>query len=137
MPSNPNQPVQKLDITIATGDDDVRNASHVFSTVGVVQGQTVNEFSVDLNNGATWPGRSTNTASMDLPAGTTLGDIRWFGIRFSSGQNNPFETQDNWNMNSVKAEYPVDGGNSVLLEQSGLPLIRFTGARSEWRISLF
>lgn len=135
MPVNLDQPVNDLHVTITTGDDDVRVQSNVYGIAMIQQGQQVNAFSQSLNHGANWPNGSTNEGDVGFSQ-ARIRDIRAFRIMFSSGQPDPFATQDNWNMNSIKVTCRLDGGNDLdlLLDQAGTPLHRFTGGSPEWEV---
>ena len=66
------------------------------------------------------------------------GDVHRFGVSFESGRPGPFDTGDNWNLDSLEVEYVVEpaepGGRAAtrqMLRLSGRPLYRFK-TREEW-----
>jgi hypothetical protein len=63
-------------------------------------------------------------------------DILAFRIDFLSGSTGPFDTEDNWNMNAIRATYKLDtGGDDLLFKQNDWPLHRFTGSSPTWEIN--
>ncbi len=134
MPQNLDQQVSKLHISITTGDDDVRSQSNVYGIAVILQGQQINSFSKSLNDGANWKNGSTHDADLEI-AQVRVRDIQAFRIVFSSGQPDPFATQDNWNMDRIIITYKLDDGtDDILLEQADTPVHRFTGSSPQWEM---
>lgn len=53
-------------------------------------------------------------------------NMREFAIRFQSGQSNPFETGDNWNLNDIRVTAILDDGSeTIIVQASGNPYHRF------------
>lgn len=117
----------KLRIEIATGGDDLRTASNAIATLKYtsVSGNQLTA-SINLNNGAQWPGWSLRTVNFTLPAGVLLSRAHAFRIQFYSGQPDIFSTGDNWNMNGITVTGILDDESEVVLvQQAGSPLHRF------------
>lgn len=132
MAADPNTVVNVLKISITTGGDDLRGGSQAWAYVRLLQGSAVNEFSVALNEGANWKNNSTHDRDLHLPDGTTLRDIRRFGIRFQSGGG---ISGDNWNVDGVVVKFAVPGGEDELVNKAESPIVRFKSTeRTEWGV---
>src|SRR5207245_17018 len=107
MPQNLDQEVNNLHFTITTGDDDVRQNSQVNATLTIRQGDQSIPVKQSLNDGANWQNNSTHEADMRIPQ-VRVRDILAFRIDFLSGSTGPFDTEDNWNMNAIRATYKLD-----------------------------
>lgn|GEM_PF-6572714 len=119
--------ITKLRITVATGGDDLRNASHAVAEIKYVglSGNLLTA-SINLNNGAGWGNWSTHTVTMTTPSGMLLANVEEFSIQFTSGQPDIFSTGDNWNMNSITVTAILDDSTeAVLVQRSGNYLHRF------------
>lgn len=142
MPSIPS-----LDITIGTGDDDLRDDSSATAYVLVQMGDDLKEFSTILKSetDSKWDNNTTHgPITWNLPPGVTDQNLERFGIRM---QQHPtadlisippkIETEDNWNINTVLVTYPDSGGGQVeLVNAAGVPLFRLTGSQPEWTTNL-
>lgn len=119
--------ITRLRITVVTGGDDLRNASHAVASLKYVglSGNLLTT-SINLNNGANWGNGSTHTVTMTTPTGVLLANVEEFSIQFTSGQPDPFATGDNWNMNGITVTAILDDGTeAVLVQQAGNYLHRF------------
>ncbi|NVJ12593.1 hypothetical protein [Myxococcus sp. AM010] len=119
--------VTHLRVRIVTGSDDLRQASNAFAEFSytALNGNHVS-ISQNLNNGVSWPNGSTRTVEVELPALVLYSNMREFAIRFQSGQSNPFDTGDNWNLNDIRVTAILDDGTETLVVQdSGNPYYRF------------
>lgn len=127
------QEVGVLHFAISTGDDDVRQDSQVIAVLTILQGGQINDVSESLNHGANWKNNTTALVDMNIPL-VKVRDIQAFRIDFQSGQPGPFDTEDNWNMDTIRASYDLSsGGTETLFEQEGgHPLHRFTGSNPTW-----
>ncbi|WP_240359086.1 hypothetical protein [Pyxidicoccus trucidator] len=108
--------VSKMRVTIATGTDDLRNASNAVATLKYTNASG-NQLVAggNLNNGAQWPGGSTKTVTIPMPVGIVLSRLLEFSIQFTSGQPDIFATGDNWNMNSITVTAILDDGSEANL----------------------
>jgi len=134
--------VNQLRIEITTGGDDLRQNSQA---IGYIKTDRFNipypqfwaENSVPLNNGKSWGNGSNNSRNLVLSPPADSSQFREFGIRFKSGQQFLSDTNDNWNIDQIKITAILEGDNEVpILEQSGSPLVRFTGDFLVWSVSL-
>jgi hypothetical protein len=133
MPADPNTVVNVLKISITTGGDDLRGGSQAWAYVHLLQGSAVSEFSSPLNEGANWKNNTTHERGMDLPNGTTLRDIRRFGIKFQSGGG---VSGDNWNVDRIVVKFAVPGGEDELVNLAESPIVRFKSTeRTEWGVN--
>lgn len=121
-----NMTVQRLQITLRTGGDDLRTNSQAIALINLRDGR---ELSFPLNEGRSWGNGSVNTRTITLPDNVRLSDITAFGIRHVSGQTNPFDSYDNWNLDAVRVDY--EGVRGSLFRSAGRPLARFTGEQPE------
>jgi len=144
MGSHPQQVINQLGIQIRTGDDDLRSQSNAYCYVRLNRNNQIEEISSQsINGGFEWANWSTNVVvfpivSTRFPNNVKISDIQVFGIRFFSGQSNPFDTGDNWNMDSITVTYHVDNApDDTLLLMSGSPLKRFVSDHDEWSVSFF
>lgn len=131
-------PVPTLQITISTGDDDLRGDSSATAYVIASHGGSTREYSTILKNESdpSWQNNTTNGPIVwNLPPGITDKNIKRFGIRLQS-HNSGLETDDNWNINSVLVTYPSPSGAEVpLIQQAGVPLFRLTADQPQWETS--
>lgn len=128
-------PISGLQITIGTGDDDLRSDSTAEAYIHVTTGGNQQEYSTMLHNEGD-PGWGNNTIhgpiSWILPGGVTTQNLALFGIRMQS-HSGGFESPDNWNMNTILVTYPDSmGDQAILIEQAGGPIFRFTEHESDW-----
>ena len=150
----PSTSMSHMRITLVTGGDDLRYDSRVSAFLITrdgrrIQSPPLNCLSVQ-RNGAGW----TSSRCSRIPNGTRRtfvwnfnnieyarpADVHRFGLAFESGNTGPFDTGDNWNLDSLEVEYFVAGGFEAktarteptqLLRLSGTPLYRFK-SREEW-----
>jgi hypothetical protein len=132
-------PVPNLEVTVITGGDDLRDDSSATAWIMVIEGNESREYSTLLKS-ETEPGWGNDTThgpiAWNLPPGIDSSSISRFGIRMQSHEG-ATETSDNWNVNSVVVTYPDgSGGQAVLVEQAGGPLVRLTGSEPAWETVL-
>jgi len=129
-------PIPTLEITVNTGDDDLRGDSTATAYILVSHGGNTREYSTILKKESdpSWGNNTSNGPILwNMPPGVTDKNIKRFGIRLQS-HNNAVETDDNWNINSVLVTYPGPGGAQVqLIQEAGVPLFRLTADQPEWQ----
>jgi hypothetical protein len=127
--------ISSLQITVATGEDDLRGDSSATAYVLVMQGDDLNEYSTVLKSetDASWENNTTHGPIVwDLPPGVTDENLKRFGVRLQSHPHG-VETGDNWNINSVLVTYTDgSGGQAQLIDEAGGPLARLTGEQPSW-----
>ncbi|MFY2564317.1 hypothetical protein ACN469_42395 [Corallococcus terminator] len=131
--------ITKLRITVVTGGDDLRNASHAVASLKYV-GLSGNLLTtgINLNNGAGWGNWSTHTVTMTTPTGVLLANVEEFSIQFTSGQPDIFSTGDNWNMNGITVTAILDDGSeAVLVQKAENPIHRYqSDLNTRWATAL-
>jgi hypothetical protein len=127
--------ITNLELTIVTGGDDLRGDSSATAYIIVVNGDRTEEYSTQLKpeTDSSWGNDSTHGPIVwNMPPGVTTDNLSRFGIRLHSHED-ATETSDNWDITSVLATYPVDGGGqAVLIDLAGGPLVRLTGSEPFW-----
>ena len=127
--------IPNLEITIVTGSDNLRDDSSATAYVIVVEGTKTKEYSHILKSetDSAWDNESTHGPIVwNQAPGVTNENISRFGIRMQSHEG-ATETSDNWNITSVLVTYPDGtGGQSVLIDLAGGPLVRLTGSEPQW-----
>lgn len=127
-PPNRDVIISSLRVTIRTGGDDLRGGSQVYAIVTLRGGERP---PVSLNNGTGWGNNSTNIGTIQLPQGTRLSDIIALKLKHASGSCFGC-SYDNWNLDRILVEYNGPSGSGELFTRDGTPLVRFTGAVTEW-----
>jgi hypothetical protein len=127
--------ITTLELTVVTGGDDLRGDSSATASLIVGDGNRTREYSTQLKSetDSSWGNDTTHGPILwNLPPGVTTDNISRLGIRLHSHENDG-ETPDNWDITSVHVTYPIDGGGQgVLLDLSGGPLVRLTGSEPFW-----
>jgi hypothetical protein len=127
--------ITNLELTIVTGGDDLRGDSSATAYVIVAAGNRTREYSTQLKSetDASWDNDTTHgPIAWNMPSGVTTENLSRLGIRMHSHEN-ATETSDNWDITSVLVTYPVDGGGQdVLVDLAGGPLVRLTGSEPFW-----
>ena len=124
--------MSSLQLRIATGEDDLRTNSRLSGFVTLRDGRrsTVQELNGRRGLGA-W---SEFTTSIELPRDTRFRDLQSLTLSFASGSTGPFDTTDNYNIDSVAVM--LSGGAVALKVVRGRPLVRFTGDSREFTFAL-
>jgi hypothetical protein len=132
-------PITNVNITIVTGEDNLREDSSATAWILFVDGNETKEYSTVLKTETehAWEESTTHgPIGWNLPPGMTSENISRFGIRMQSHEHGA-ETSDNWNINSVLVTYPDgSGGSAILVDQAGGPLVRLTGSEPAWETNL-
>jgi hypothetical protein len=127
--------ITNLELTIVTGGDDLRGDSSATAYIIVVDGNRTREYSTQLKSetDSSWDNDTTHgPISWNMPSIVTTDNLSRLGIRMHSHENGT-ETSDNWDITSVLVTYPVDGGGQdVLVDLAGGPLVRLTGSEPFW-----
>lgn len=111
----------KLEMTIVTGDDDLRGGSdNINATLHYRDGRT--QSIPNINGGANWGNGSTHVVTITLDHAVAPNDIVELDLQdtFGGGLGG-----DNWNMNSISAKATGAGVNMVLFTHG---YKRFTGS---------
>jgi hypothetical protein len=131
--------ITNLDITVVTGEDNLREDSSATAWILVIEGKETKEYSmvIKTETDPEWKNNSTHgPIGWNVPQGISNENISRFGIRMQSHESGT-ETSDNWNINTVQVTYPDGGGgNAVLVDQAGGPLVRLTGSEPAWETVL-
>jgi len=137
-----------LRISVFTGDDDLRKGSQLRAFLVVRGGGTLESPPLNClfpsckiypdDEGAEGFANGT-TKTFEWAVSVLPSEVYRFGLLFTSGKTNDFETPDNWNLNKVIVEYVVPlgsdqspAGTFLMYTGSGKPLYRFKD-RDEWR----
>ena len=120
--------ISSLRVDITTGGDDLRGGSVAYGVIRLRDGRTLPR--VNLNEGRAWGNGSRNTITMPL-SGVRLSDLASFTIEHDGAPRNVLDSYDNWNIDAVRVAVPgVCHPGMTILNQSGRPLVRFTGAKT-------
>ena len=114
----------RITFDIVTGADDLRQDSSATATI-VIAG-IAQTFTLKAQNAAAWGNGSDNVVAITVPAqpSSAFGPIT---ITLTS-HNGAFETDDNWNVQSVRATLSNGTTSPCLVFGSGNPLKRLTGS---------
>ncbi len=117
-----------LKVFLTTGSDDLRGGNHAYMKVNYPNGTSSPEF--DLGGGG-FSQHSLNTITVNLGKSlSNISEIKSITIRHDGNprSGNPFDTYDNWNLQSLRVAlvFP-DGVERNVVNQTGSPLVRFTG----------
>jgi hypothetical protein len=126
--------ITNLELTIVTGGDDLRGDSSATAYVIVGDGNRTREYSTQLKSetDSSWDNDTTHGPLVwNLPPGVSTDNLSRLGIRMHSHEGFG-ETSDNWDITSVLATYPAGGGQAVLVDAAGGPLVRLTGSEPFW-----
>lgn len=127
--------ISSLAITVEVGGDDLREDSSATAWILVIEGKETKEYSTVLKaeTDKKWDEHTTHgPIGWNVGPGINNDNISRFGIRMQSHESGT-ETSDNWNIDRVTVTYADGaGGNAVLVDQSGGPLVRLTGSEPAW-----
>jgi hypothetical protein len=125
----------QITFNIGTGGDDLRGDSSAVANV-VVNGQT-QTFTLKAQSDGGWGNNSDHVKTFNISGPpqprSAFGPIK---IILTS-HNSFFETDDNWNIQSVNISLNGSSGSACLLKQSGNPLARLTGSGPSVTLSPF
>lgn len=97
----PQRRVERIALTIKTGNDDLRQLSHAQAQFAIRGRPPV---VVPLNRGANWQKGSTHTVIIELPNGTRCGEISSLTVSYDASSGRVPETTDNWDIAGIAVE---------------------------------
>lgn len=121
--------VSELLLDITTGGDDLRGGNDNVSVIIKFKGGKPEQKIANINKSARWMGNYTETVPVTLTTAVKKEEIEsiTFVTSFGGGIGG-----DNWNMESVT----VRVGSTILAQQSGKPLVRFTGDNKPYTVKI-
>lgn len=121
--------VTRVRVSLLTGADDLRCGGQAFLAFRRASGALTAETA--LTDGTGLPARTRRVTTVAVPAEAQR-DLVGVRIRHQSGAcNEPFATQDNWDLGAVTVENISSALNTrVMLYSAGGPTARFTGDRT-------
>jgi hypothetical protein len=129
--ADPTTVVPAVQLNILTGGDDLRGGSVAYAEIRLRSGTVLPK--VNLNSGTNWGNGSSNSASLPLPAGTTLGDLNAATVTIShdGAARNSLDGYDNWNVDSIRvATSRICETKISIAKGNGRPWMRFTGGKT-------
>jgi microsomal dipeptidase-like Zn-dependent dipeptidase len=120
--SLPDVPVQRLDIELGTGTDNLK-CGGVFVTA-LDAGSDAISLPAFINVGLAE--HTTYRMQLQLVPGTRLPDVRRVRFQYMANQCDPFDTGDTWNIRTLKVAYAVTGTDGqptagLLIHKRGAP----------------
>ena len=123
------QTFNRIQFVIVTGTDDLRGDSEATATLQAANGATLQVFTLKGQNQPGWGNNTTHTVSLILNPALPASSIGHIVITLIS-HNSMFETNDNWNVQSVMVTLSHNGaGQTALVRGMGNPLARLTGSQ--------
>ena len=123
-----------MKLIISTGGDDLRgNGNQAYVTVNFANGTTSPEYAL----GGGFGNNTVVTKTVNLaPNLTSLSEIKNIVIRHNGSPRAgfPADTYDNWDLKALKVSFAINGTDQLLINESGNPLVRFTG---QLRVKIF
>src|SRR5271157_5240528 len=117
----------QIQFVIVTGGDDLRADSSATAALLGANGTTLQVIALKNQTQPGWNNNSTHAVTAALAPPQPASAIGRIVITLTS-HNAPFETDDNWNIQSVTVNLSNNGANQLqLLGASGSPLVRLTG----------
>ncbi|GAB3991418.1 hypothetical protein GCM10028807_21420 [Spirosoma daeguense] len=125
---NGNDPYLRL--TLYTGGDDLRNGQNVLATLYTNVNMGPGMADVNINDGRGSGNNSNFSFVFPMGSGWKPSDFKGIKIAHDGNGRNAFEGYDNWNLDRIRVVF-IDPNASprqtIMLDLSGQPLIRFTG----------
>jgi microsomal dipeptidase-like Zn-dependent dipeptidase len=120
--------IDQIKYEVHTGSDDLRDARTAFAVLDFANG-TKDQFVLNQDSG--WGNDSTSTIIHDVDLRPQ--DLKAIGVHttFGGGMGG-----DNWNMNRVIVSVRMNGKWTAISNDSGNPLVRFTGDKHDWSRSV-
>lgn len=114
-------------VYLTTGADDLRGGGNLaYITVNYTNGTTSPEYSLGGGFGQNSRINKNITLNIDV---TDLSQVKNIAIRHNGSPRagQPFDTYDNWDLQSIKVAFDIRNQNADFINESGNPLVRFTG----------
>ena len=122
------QTFNTIQFVIGTGDANLRADSVATATLKAANGAVLQTVTLYGGHGSGWPKNSSETVTATLSRALQASQISQIVITQIEHNNFP-ETDNNWNVNSVKITLSNNGaGTQQLVNASGNPLKRLTGS---------
>jgi hypothetical protein len=122
----PSATFNQITFNIETGGDDLRGDSSATAAVFLPTGTQT--FTLKAQHDPGWGNNSSHSKSFTI-AGPAQPRSAFGAITFAlTSHNSLFESDDNWNIQSVSIILSGPGGSACLLNQGGNPLARLTGS---------
>jgi hypothetical protein len=116
-----------MSVYLTTGGDDLRGGgNNAYVTVNFTNGTTSPEY--NLGGGFGQNSRVTKNITLNIDV-TDLNQVKNIAIRHdgSPRAGQPFDTYDNWDLQAIKVAFVIRNQNADFINESGKPLVRFTG----------
>lgn len=110
-------------VQFVTGGDDLRGGNDNVHLVLLLRSGRTIRFE-NINDRRRWIDNSSQTVTRSLPSGMRPEDI--VGVRLETTFGGGIGG-DNWNLDRIQVRVRLNGTNQTLFDQSGAPLVRFTG----------
>ncbi len=117
----------QMKVYLITGSDDLRgNGNYAYITINYTNGTTSPEY--NLGGGFTNNSRNIKNVTINLDV-TSLSQIKNIVIRHNGSPRSgfPADTYDNWDLQSLRMSFIIGGTEQIFMNESGSPLVRFTG----------
>ena len=116
-----------MKVSLTTGGDDLRGGGNLaYITVNFTNGTTSPEYS--LGGGFANNSRINKNITLNVDV-TDLSQVKNIAIRHNGSPRagNPFDTYDNWDLQAIKVAFVIRNQEANFINESGNPLVRFTG----------
>jgi hypothetical protein len=121
----PSTTTRSIKVFLTTGADDLRGGNNAFIRVTYSSGATSTQYG--LGGGFASNSNKTITVTLDRDL-RSVGDISSVTITHDGTPRNPFDTYDNWNLQSLRVVLVMPNGTEPnIVNLNGNPLTRFTG----------
>jgi len=123
------QTFNQIEFIIGTGDDDLRGDSSATATLRAPGGATLQTITLKSQSQPSWNNNTSHTVNAPLTPPLAESAIGHIVLRLTS-HNSLFETDDNWNVQSVVVKLSNGGSGPVeIINVSGTPFVRLTGSQ--------
>lgn len=119
--------VNQVSVILRTGGDDLRRNSEVDLLIGRSDSELTRRrisTPIKLNNNTTF-----SAAPISIEPPIRLSQIQRVGLQYYSGQDEPFDTTDNWNVDELSIRWSSStGASGLLFSRASVPYLhRFSG----------
>jgi len=122
---SPTATFNEITFNVGTGGDDLRGDSSATATIVLPSGEK--NFTLKAQGESAWDNNSAHTKTFTISPPATLAEFGNISISLQS-HNSFTESDDNWNVESVRITVSGANGSACLLNESGNPLSRLTGS---------